>query len=145
MRVYVSGASGVIGEGVLAELRDRATLAVAGSDAVLHIGADGAQQALEAARAAGVQRFVLASPDPDAEEIVRRSELVWTIIHPSLVYGPGDEVVTRLLKAVRSLPAIPMIDPDRELQPIWYADLAKILVAAIARNDLAKQDRKSVV
>ena len=139
MKVWVSGASGVIANGVVAELRDQASFAAAGSDAVLHIGADGAQHAVDAARAAGVQRFVLVSPDPDADEIVRRSELTWTIIRPSMVYGPGDETVSRLLKAIRTLPAIPMADADRELQPIWYEDLAKVLVAAIARNDLAKQ------
>jgi NADH dehydrogenase len=136
MKVYVSGATGLIGKGVLAALGNDALRAAAGADAVLHIGVDGLQAAIDVA---GARRFVLASPDPDAEELVRRSELMWTIIRPSLVYGPGDETVSRLMKAVRTLPAIPMIDADRELQPIWYEDLAKILVAALARNDLAKQ------
>ncbi|HJQ36246.1 MAG TPA: DUF1990 family protein [Thermoanaerobaculia bacterium] len=136
MKVYVSGTPGVIQNGVLALLGSDALHAAAGSDAVLHIGVDGLQAAIDAA---GARRFVLASPDPDAEELVRRAELPWTIIRPSLVYGPGDETISRLLKAVRLLPAIPMIDADRELQPIWYEDLAKILVAALARNDLAKQ------
>ena len=138
MKICLSGASGVIGAGVLKVLSD-VVHAAAGSDAVVHVGADGAWDAIEATRLANVKRFVLVSPDPDASELVRRTELDWTIVRPAIVYGPDDAVVTKLLKMVRVLPVIPMIGSDRELQPIWYEDLGRVIAAVIARNDLSKQ------
>ncbi len=134
MRVWLSGATEAVPLAGHEVVR-----AAMGSDAVLHFGADGLQFAFDAARAANVERFVLVSDDSDAEEIERRSEVRWTIVRPSLVYGPGDELVTPLIKMVRTLPAVPLVDADREIQPIWYEDFGRILAAVIERNDLDKQ------
>jgi NADH dehydrogenase len=132
MRIWLSGASNAIplpGHEVVS--------AAMGSDAIVHFGADGLQFAIDAANAANVRRFVLVSPDDD--DLLRRSDLRWMIVRPSLVYGPGDEIVTPLIKLIRTLPAVPLVDSDREFQPIWYEDLGRILAAVIERNDLDKQ------
>jgi hypothetical protein len=45
------------------------------------------------------------------------------------VFGPGDELVSRLLIMMRSLPAIPLLARgQRESQPVWHEDLAALLV-----------------
>ena len=107
----------------------------------------------EAARA-GVRRFLYVSSlgadrgSSDyhrskfaAEEIVERSGLSWTIVRPGTVYGPGDEVISTILKMVRSLPAIPVIDDGEQLfQPIWYEDLGR----AIARRCSTTKIRRGV-
>ncbi len=118
----------------------------------------------EAARA-GVRRFLYVSSlgadrgSSDyhrskfaAEEIVERSGLSWTIVRPGTVYGPGDEVISTILKMVRSLPAIPVIDDGEQLfQPIWYEDLGRAIATLLddenqARRayDLAGSERTSL-
>jgi uncharacterized protein YbjT (DUF2867 family) len=71
----------------------------------------------------------------DAEEIVRSSPLDWTILRPGNVYGPGDEVISTILKMVRILPAMPVVDSgEQPFQPIWYMDLGKVTAAVIERD-----------
>jgi NADH dehydrogenase len=73
----------------------------------------------------------------DAETLVRSSSVAWTIVRAGTVYGPGDEVVSTILKMVRTLPVVPVIDDgNQEFQPIWTDDLAKVLAAAIERDDV---------
>lgn len=115
------------------------------------INVEGSRHVLDEAKSAGVQRFVYVSSlgadvgESDyhkskfaAEQLVERSGLTWTIVRPGNVYGPGDEVVSLVLKMVRALPAVPVIDSgDQEFQPIWHEDLAKILASVCERDDLA--------
>ena len=73
-----------------------------------------------------------------AEDVVRTFEGNWTIMRPGNVYGPGDDVISLLLKMVRSLPAIPVIDSgDQPFQPIWAGDLGEAIAVAVERKDLA--------
>jgi NADH dehydrogenase len=73
-----------------------------------------------------------------AEDVVRTFEGNWTILRPGNVYGPGDEVISLLLKMVRTLPAIPVIDSgDQPFQPIWAEDLGKAISVTVERKDLA--------
>jgi NADH dehydrogenase len=103
------------------------------------------------AEQAGVHRFVYISSlgahrgESDyhrskkrAEDVVRTFEGNWTILRPGNVYGPGDEVISLLLKMVRTLPAIPIIDNgEQPFQPIWAEDLGKAIAVTVGRNDLA--------
>ncbi len=73
-----------------------------------------------------------------AEDVVRTFEGNWTILRPGNVYGPGDDVISLLLKMVRSLPAIPVIDSgDQPFQPIWAGDLGEAIAVTVERKDLA--------
>ncbi len=74
-----------------------------------------------------------------AEELVAQSKLAWTIIRPGAVYGPGDEIISLLLKMVRALPVVPVIDDgEQQFQPIWYQDLGRSIAACIDA-DVARQ------
>jgi len=74
----------------------------------------------------------------EAEKIVRSSTLDWTILRPGNVYGPGDEVISTILKMIRVLPAVPVVDSgEQPFQPIWFSDLGKVTAAVIERSDLA--------
>ena len=117
------------------------------------VNVGGTRNMLEEARRARVDRFVFVSSlgadtgqsayhqsKRGAERLVESSGVQWTIVRPGNVYGPGDEVVSSILKMVRALPAVPVIDSgDQEFQPIWHEDLAKILATAAERNDVAGQ------
>src|ERR1043166_6741281 len=83
-------------------------------------------------------RFVYfnSSLDLDAEALVERSGLDWTIVRTGLVYGPGDEVISRLLKMIRTSPVLPMIkDGNDAIQPLWHEDLHRALDTIVARDD----------
>lgn len=72
-----------------------------------------------------------------AEEIVRGFAGGWIILRPGNVYGPGDQVVSRILMMVRTLPVIPVLGSDGDkFQPIWVEDLALVLGECVRRTDL---------
>ena len=108
-------------EWIRGELADRAALdrLVEGADAVLHVAGvvntpdlmgfhlgnvAGTEALIDAAKAAGIERFVfvssLAAREPrlskygkskhHAEELVQASGLNWTIVRPPAIYGPRD-------------------------------------------------------
>ena len=74
-----------------------------------------------------------------AEAIVESSRLRWTILRPGNVYGPGDEVISTMLKMVRALPAVPVISGgDQPFQPIWHEDLGRAVVAVLEKDESGK-------
>jgi NADH dehydrogenase len=141
--------------------------AAEGCDATLHIAGvstddeelletvnvSGTRNIVAEAQRAGARRFVFVSSlgsgrgssryhrsKRAAEEIVRQSPLQWTILRPGNVFGPSDDVISRLLEMIRALPALPVIgDGEQPFQPIWHEDLAAALAETIARDDLAGQ------
>jgi len=73
-----------------------------------------------------------------AEEIVRTSGLAWTILRPSVIFGPGDRFVNVLARAVRLAPFIPVPgDGSFRLQPVYAGDVAAGFAEAVVRPDLA--------
>ena len=67
-----------------------------------------------------------------AERVVGASKLDWLILRPGNVYGPGDEVISTLLKLIRALPVVPVIGGGgQRFQPIWYEDLGRAVVRAL--------------
>ncbi|MDP9203792.1 MAG: NAD-dependent epimerase/dehydratase family protein [Gemmatimonadota bacterium] len=72
-----------------------------------------------------------------AEEIVRSFAGGWIVLRPGNVYGPGDEVVSRILTMVRTLPLVPVLGSgDDKFQPIWVEDVAVALGECVHRTDL---------
>ena len=117
------------------------------------VNVGGTRNIIEEAEKAGVRRFIYISSlgadkgstdyhksKRESEEIVRASGLDWTIIRPGLVYGPGDEVISNVLKMIRAMPAVPVVDFGRQpFQPIWFEDLSKAVAVIVERGDLNGQ------
>jgi nucleoside-diphosphate-sugar epimerase len=113
------------------------------------VNIDGTRFLVEEARRAGTGRFVFVSSlgagkgrsdyhrsKHAAEQEVRRFPGRWLILRPGNVYGPGDEVISLLLKMVRTLPVVPVIgDGEQEFQPVWADDLGLALALAAERQD----------
>jgi len=94
---------------------------------------------IEAAREVGASRFIFLSyPRADrnsayaflrskglAEEAIKSSNLRFTILRPSLVYGQDDSLTTNMAMVLQSVPFIfPMIgDGQARFQPLWVEDL----------------------
>ncbi|MFB6222013.1 MAG: complex I NDUFA9 subunit family protein [Halolamina sp.] len=105
----------------------------------------GTENLVEAAEEGGVERFLQQSAlgaDPDgkthyirakgqAEQVVRESDLDWTITRPSVVFGEGGEFVkfTKLLAPPYMTP-LPGGGKTR-FQPIHVGDLVPILADAV--------------
>jgi nucleoside-diphosphate-sugar epimerase len=151
-------------EVVAGDLRDAASLARAadGADALLHLAARtharrptdyeeanvaGTGRLLEAARAAGVARFVHVSTRAidarggaysrsklEAEGLVRSSGLAWTIVRLPEVYGAGSaEGVDDIVERARRGALIPVVGRGDDLVcPAHVDDVAGALAAAVA-------------
>ena len=75
-----------------------------------------------------------------AEAAVRGSGLEWTIFRPSIIYGPGDGLVTMLASMVRRTPAVPVIGGGRQrLQPIPVEQVAAGFAGALDLPATIKQ------
>jgi NADH dehydrogenase len=88
-----------------------------------------------------------------AEELVRSSGLDYTILRPSLIYGPKDEFINMLAGQLRLSPVMPVIGSGNyRLQPIHVADVARCFALALEMHetighgyDLCGNDRLSFV
>ncbi|MBI3661797.1 MAG: NAD-dependent epimerase/dehydratase family protein [Acidobacteria bacterium] len=79
-------------------------------------------------------RYYYAQSKAQAEEIVRASGLRYTIVRPTMIFGPGSPVLAGLAK-LAALPVIPVFgNGTAPVQPIAVADLASF-IAAIVDND----------
>jgi uncharacterized protein YbjT (DUF2867 family) len=137
--------------------------AFAGADAVVHLVAiprdydkgaslrlvntEGTRNVLAAATATGTRRFVhmgamgvvedpslhYASSKARAMQLVHESGLDWTILRPSLLFGPRDGFFNILAGLVRMSPGLVPITGrgDARFQPLAVADLARVVVRSI--------------
>ncbi len=68
------------------------------------------------------------------EEIVRNSELRWTIFRPSAIFGRGDRFIDTLIGVVRSSPVVPVPGDGRvRYQPVYAGDVAYAIADALSR------------
>ena len=68
----------------------------------------------------------------EAEQLVRASGLPYTILRPSLIYGPGDQFTLRLADAIRLSPVLPVIGAGRSrVQPIFIDDVTACIGKAV--------------
>jgi len=107
---------------------------------------EGTRNVVEAARKAGVIHFFHQSalgtrPGAkseyhrtkwEAEELVRKSGIPYTILRPSLIYGPGDRFTVRLSELLRRAPFMPVIGSGKSrVQPIYIDDVVSCMVKAL--------------
>ena len=104
---------------------------------------DGARNVAEAASAAGIGSLVQVSAigastesqsaygrtKGEGEEAVRGAYPGATIIRPSLVFGPEDDLTNRFAAMAR-LPFLPIIAGKRNFQPVYVRDLGKAIALA---------------
>jgi uncharacterized protein YbjT (DUF2867 family) len=116
-----------------------------------HIHADGAERVARLAAASGVERLVHISAigaDPGAasryaatkgqgEVKVREAFPTATILRPSLVFGPEDQLFNRFAAMARLLPFMPVICGDTRFQPVYVGDVADAVMAALGQTDAA--------
>ena len=121
------------------------------STAAVHFGAPLAL--FEACLAAGGRKIVhisavgttadtdFAHSKREIDRCLRRLDLDWTILRPSLVYGPDSYGGTSLLRAIAATPLfLPLVgDGSQFFRPIHVADLARTVSACLEKPDLSRQ------
>lgn len=92
----------------------------AGAEALVHVSAIGGDPQSEAnyGRTKGEGELAVSQAFPNA-----------TIIRPSLVFGPEDQITNRLAGLAR-LPFLPVIASQRRFQPVFVRDLAQAIAKA---------------
>lgn len=144
---------------VAADIRkpDSIQRAVAGSDAVVNlvgvlagdfnaVHVAGARTVAEATAAAGADSFVqmsaigadTASPSAygrskgEGEAAVRAAFPAATILRPSIVFGREDQFTNRFAAMIAAAPVVPVVRPAVKFQPVYVADVAAAVVAALS-------------
>lgn len=123
--------------------------ALHGMDAFLHVaGIEYAPQVIAAMNRAGVGRLVAVSstsahsqfefrsaPRTTNERLLHESDLSWTVVRPSMIYGSElDHNIHHLLRFLDRSPVFPMFGSGSNLwQPVYYKDLAAGILAALER------------
>ena len=111
--------------------------------AMHRVHVEGARNVAEAARDAGAGALVQVSAigaslesksaygrtKGEGEKAVREAFPDATIIRPSLVFGPEDDLTNRFA-AMANLPILPVIAAKRNFQPVYVRDLAKAIALA---------------
>jgi NADH dehydrogenase len=92
----------------------------AGAKGLVHVSAIGASTSSESA---------YGKTKAEGEEAVRGAFRSASIIRPSLVFGPEDELTNRFAGMAR-LPFLPVIAAKRNFQPVYVRDLGKAIALA---------------
>jgi uncharacterized protein YbjT (DUF2867 family) len=105
---------------------------------------------MRAAKAAGVKRVIEISglgTKPDrrgtymqgrflAEKIAMESRLDWTIIRPSVLFGPDAPFIKGLTDLLRTAPVVPLIGGGKMLfQPIYVEDVVTVITKVLAEPE----------
>jgi uncharacterized protein YbjT (DUF2867 family) len=111
---------------------------------------------LQAVRSAGVPRLLQvsalgAAPDApsyylkskaEAEKLIhdQHSSLDWTILKPSIMFGPGDAFLNRFAGLLSSIPlAFPLARPNARVQPVLVDDVVEALLRCLHGGTCSKR------
>ena len=73
----------------------------------------------------------------EAEELLHAAEDVQvTIFQPSVIFGPGDGFFNRFAGLLRLAPVLPLACPASRLQPVYAADVARVIAMAVEDSAL---------
>ena len=98
--------------------------AQAGLSALVHISGIGADSNSSSRYIASKGR---------AEEAIRAAFPLATILRPSVVFGPEDDVVNRFAALARMMPVLPLFGGGAaKLQPVYVGDVAAAVVKTLA-------------
>ena len=130
------------------------TASMQGTDALVNIASLGfghAESIVTATIKAGIQRAVFISTTAiftqlnaksktvriAAELAIENSELKYTILRPTMIYGsPRDRNMWRLIRMMRTFPIVPVFGDGNSLQqPVYVGDVAQAVASSLSRDE----------
>lgn len=142
-------ALGRASEGCVAVMYLAGIIAEVGRQTYDRVHREGVERVVQAARGAGVRRWVHMSALGTragarsryhqtkwaGEEVVRGSGMAWTIHRPSLIHGPGDGFLGFFERMSRWSPVLPLMGrPGALFEPVWVGDVARAFVRSLESN-----------
>ncbi|MDN5865536.1 MAG: complex I NDUFA9 subunit family protein [Gammaproteobacteria bacterium] len=110
-----------------------ARLAEGGSalEHIVHVSAAGANSS-------GPSRYLATKHEGEAR--LRETAAPWTILAPSVVFGPGDTLFNRFASLLRMAPGVmPVVRAQARFSPVYVGDVAEAVIAVLTRPDYAGQ------
>jgi NADH dehydrogenase len=102
------------------------------------------EKLIAACRASGVARLVQMSAlragegeshylktRGEAEAKVKSSPLAWTLLRPSVIFGPGDGLFFRFAQLLRMTPVLPLARAHAKFSPVYVGDVAEAFARVI--------------
>jgi uncharacterized protein YbjT (DUF2867 family) len=71
----------------------------------------------------------------DAENLVKASDLDWTIFRPSVVFGEKDKFINLFASLQKFAPILPLGGANVKFQPVYVSDVAQAFVKSIAMSE----------
>ncbi|MEO0580051.1 MAG: complex I NDUFA9 subunit family protein, partial [Pseudomonadota bacterium] len=110
-----------------------------------HAHAELARKLVAACEAQGVRRLIQmsalrASADGPsyylrskaaAEEAIRDSQLDWTILQPSVVFGDEDSFTNRFAELLKLAKVLPLARPNARFAPVYVGDVVEVMARAV--------------
>ncbi|MEM8983366.1 MAG: complex I NDUFA9 subunit family protein [Pseudomonadota bacterium] len=115
--------------------------------------AEFAEKLIAAADSAGVKRLVQVSAlkaslegpsyylksKGKAEKAIRESDLDWTILQPSVVFGAEDSFTNRFAGLLKILPVLPLARPNARFAPVYVGDVVAVIERALSDETMIGQ------
>ncbi len=119
----------------------------------------GTANLIKAAQEGGVTRFIEMSglgtkPDKPgsymqgrylAEQMLKESSLDWTIIQPSVLFGPDAPFIKGLSNLIRTSPVVPLLGGGKMMfQPIYVEDVVSVILKVLAEPERTKHQTYTI-
>jgi NADH dehydrogenase len=126
-----------------------------GEQTYKNVHIEGTKNVVHAAQKNGLKKIILMSflrarPDCgsgyheskfEAEEIISKSDINYTIIKAGVIYGQGDHMLNHLSQAFYTFPVFGMVGfKKQKVRPLAVEDVAKIIVSSF--NDTALANKR---
>ncbi|HXE48175.1 MAG TPA: complex I NDUFA9 subunit family protein [Ramlibacter sp.] len=73
------------------------------------------------------------------EAVLQGSQLDWTVLRPSVIFGEGDQFLALFARLQKALPIMPLAGADTLFQPVWVGDVVAAVVQCLQRDDTVKR------
>jgi len=73
------------------------------------------------------------------EAVLQGSDLDWTVLRPSVIFGEGDRFLTLFARLQRVFPILPLAGADTLFQPVWVGDVVNAIVQCLQRDDTGRR------
>lgn len=91
---------------------------------VVHVSALGASDKAPS-------RYLRSKAAGEAALRLASSEVPWTVLRPSVIFGEDDRFLNLFAELVKIFPVIPLAGAQARFQPVWVEDVARCCIAAL--------------